>query len=127
MLQSKSILNIADNSGAREIMIIQVKGKGKGGKWHRYARVGDIVSAAVKKVTPNGDIKDGDKCHAVIVRVRKEVRRKDGTYIRFDDNAAVLIDPKDKTPKGTRVFGPVSRELRERGFNKIISLAKEVL
>lgn len=127
MLQSKSILTVADNSGAKEIMIIQVKGGIKGGKWHRYARVGDIVSAAIKKVTPNGNYKDGDKCHAVIVRTKKELRRKDGSYIRFDDNAAVLIDQKNKDPKGTRVFGPVARELKSRGFNKVISLAPEVL
>jgi len=127
MLQSKSILKVADNSGAKEIMVIQVKGGVKGGKWHRYASVGDIVSAAIKKVTPNGNYKDGDKCHAVIVRTRKEVRRKDGTYIRFDDNAAVLVDPLKKDPKGTRVFGPIARELKSKGFNKVISLAPEVL
>lgn len=127
MLQSKSFCSVADNSGAKEIMIIQVKGGVKGGKWHRYAHIGDIVSAAITKVTPNGNYKDGDKCHAVIVRTRKELRRKDGTYIRFDDNAVCLVDPKNRDPKGTRVFGPIARELKTRGFNKVISLAPEVL
>ncbi|QQR93342.1 50S ribosomal protein L14 [bacterium] len=127
MLQSKSHVTIADNSGAKEAMIIQVRGGLKGGKWHRYARIGDICSAAVTKVKPNGQFKDGDKCHIVIVRTKKEQRRKDGTYIRFDDNAAVIIDMKNRDPKGTRVFGPIARELKAKGFNKIISLAPEVL
>lgn len=127
MLQSKSHVTIADNSGAKEIMIIQVRGGVKGGKWHRYAFLGDICSAAITKVTPNGQYKDGDKCHVVIIRTHKEARRADGTYIRFDDNAAVVIDPKNKDPKGTRIFGPVARELKAKGFNKIISLAPEVL
>lgn len=108
-------------------MVIQVRGGLKGGKWHRYGRIGDIVSAAITKVAPNGQYKDGDKCHAVIVRVHKEYRRKDGTYIRFDDNAAVIIDLKTRDPKGTRIFGPVARELKEKTFNKLISLSTEVL
>ena len=127
MVQSQSKLKVADNTGAKEIMIIQVRGGVKGGKFHKYGRVGDIVSAAITKVIPNAGVKDGDKCHAVIIRCRKECRRSDGTYIRFDDNAAVLIDPKTKAPKGTRIFGPVSRELKQKGFTKIISLAPEVL
>jgi len=127
MVQSKSILKIADNTGAKEIMVIQVKGGVKGGMWHRFGYLGDIVSATIRKALPNGAVKDGEKCHAVIVRTRKETRRKDGSYIRFDDNAAVLIDPKTKEPKGTRIFGPIARELKQKRFTKIISLAPEVL
>lgn len=127
MIQSLSRLKIADNSGAKEIMVIQVRGLKKGGGYQRFARVGDIVSASVKSVQPNGSIKKGDVVHAVIIRTRKEVRRKDGTYIRFDDNAAVIISIDSREPKSTRVFGPVARELKEKGFNKIISLAQEVL
>ncbi|MEI6887363.1 MAG: 50S ribosomal protein L14 [bacterium] len=127
MLQSQSVLKIADNTGAKEIMIIQIRGGVKGGKWHKFAFTGDIVSATIRKALPNGELKDGEKCHAVVVRCRKEMRRKDGSYIRFDDNAAVIVDPKTKEPKGTRIFGPVARELKAKGFNKIISLAPEVL
>jgi large subunit ribosomal protein L14 len=127
MLQSKSNITIADNSGAKSAMIIQVRGGLKGGKWHRYARIGDIVSATITNVTPNGNYKDGDKCHVVIVRVAKEYKRKDGSYIRFDDNAGVIIDLKNKNPKATRVFGPIARELKAKGFDKLVSLAEEVL
>lgn len=127
MVQSKTKLIVADNTGAKEIMIIQVKGDTKGGRWHRFGYLGDIVSAAITKVTPNMGVKDGEKCFAVIIRVHKEQRRSDGSYIRFDDNAVVLIDPKTKLPRGTRIFGPVARELKSKGYSKIISLAPEVL
>jgi len=127
MIQSLSRLKIADNSGAKEIMVIQVLGRKKGGTFQRTGTVGEIVSASVKKAAPNGDYNAGDIVHAVVVRTKKEVRRKDGSYIRFDDNAAVIIDKEKKDPKATRVFGPVARELKEKGFNKIISLAPEVL
>jgi large subunit ribosomal protein L14 len=127
MVQSLSRLKVADNSGAREIMIIQVLGDKKGGGYRRYARVGDIVSASVKDAIPNGAIKKGDVLHAVVIRTKKEIRRLDGSYLRFDDNAAVIIDKAKKEPKATRIFGPVARELKEKGFTKIISLASEVL
>ncbi|KXK10062.1 MAG: 50S ribosomal protein L14 [Candidatus Dojkabacteria bacterium] len=127
MVQSLSRLKVADNSGAKEIMVIQVLGRKKGGMYQRYAHVGDIVSASVKKALPNGNMTPGDVVHAVIVRTTKETRRKDGSYIRFDDNAAVIIDKDKKDPKATRIFGPVARELREKGFMKIVSLAPEVL
>lgn len=127
MVQSLSRLKVADNSGAREIMIIQVLGDKKGGGYRRYARVGDIVSASVKDAIPNGAIKKGDVLHAVVIRTKKEIRRLDGSYVRFDDNAAVIIDKAKKEPKATRIFGPVARELKEKGFTKIISLASEVL
>ena len=122
MIQMRSILDVADNSGARKIAVINAVGGSTG----RYARIGDIVTASVKEATPDGTVKKGQVVKAVVVRTRKEVRRKDGTYIRFDQNAAVLIK-EDGTPIGTRVFGPVARELRERRFMKIISLAPEVL
>jgi len=127
MVQSLSRLKVADNSGAREIMVIQVLGDKKGGGHRRYGRVGDIISASVKDAIPNGAIKKGDVLHAVVIRTRKEIRRADGSYLRFDDNAAVIIDKAKKEPKATRIFGPVARELKEKGFNKIISLASEVL
>lgn len=127
MVQTLSRLKVADNSGAKEIMVIQVLGRKKGGTYQRYARVGDIVSASVKKVLPNSSFTQGDVVHAVVVRTRKEIRRKDGSYIRFDDNAAVLIDKEKLDPKASRIFGPIARELRERGFGKIVSLAPEVL
>lgn len=127
MIQSLSRLKVADNSGAKEIMVIQVRGRKKGGNYQRFAKVGDIVSASVKKCQPNTAIKQGDVLHAVVIRTSKEIRRKDGSYIRFDDNAAVIISLENKEPKSTRVFGPVARELKEKGFNKIISLAQEVL
>lgn len=123
MIQHRSMLLVADNSGAKELMCIRVLG----GYKKRFAQIGDIITCAVKKAEPRGAVKKSDVVHAVIVRQRKEVRRKDGTYIRFDQNAAVIIDKKTKEPKGTRIFGPVARELRTVGFQKIISLAPEVL
>src|SRR6187200_585630 len=122
MIQMRSILDVADNSGARKISVINPVGGSTG----RYARIGDIVTASVKEASPDGTVKKGQVVKAVIVRTRKEVRRRDGTYIRFDQNAAVLIKP-DGEPIGTRVFGPVARELRERKFMKIVSLAPEVI
>lgn len=127
MVQKLSRLKIADNSGAKEIMVIQVLGNTKGGTYKRFGYVGDIVSASVKRVLPNGNYKKGDVVHAVIVRTRKEIRRKDGSYIKFDENAAALVNKDNKDPKGTRVFGPIARELKERGFTKLVSMAPEVL
>lgn len=123
MVQEESKLKVADNSGAKSLKVIRVLG----GYQKRYARLGDVVTVTVKEATPNGMVKKSDVLHAVIVRQKKETRRKDGTYIRFDENAAVIIDKKTKEPKGTRVFGPVARELRAMGYQKIISLAPEVL
>lgn len=122
MIQMRTILDVADNSGARKISCIHSLGSQVG----RVATLGDVITANVKEATPDGTVKKGQVVKAVIVRTRKEHRRKDGTYIRFDDNAAVLINDQ-KEPIGTRVFGPVSRELRERDFMKIVSLAPEVL
>ena len=122
MIQQETRLKVADNSGAKELGVIRVLG----GTGARYARVGDIVTCSVKDAAPNGQIKKKAVVKAVIVRTRGLVRRADGSTIRFDDNAAVLVND-DKTPKGTRVFGPVPRELRDLGFSKIISLAPEVL
>jgi large subunit ribosomal protein L14 len=113
----------ADNSGAKKLQVIRVLG----GYQKRYARLGDIVTCAVKEATPRATVKKSDVVHAVLVRTAKETRRKDGTYIRFDENAVVVIDRKTREPKGTRIFGPVARELRLKGFAKIISLAPEVL
>ncbi len=127
MIQRLSRLQVADNSGAKEIMVIQVLGTKKGRMFQKTGTVGDIVSASVKRSIPNGNYKNGDVVHAVVVRVSKEVRRKDGSYIRFDENAAALISKDTKEPKGSRIFGPVARELKEKGFNKLISLAPEVL
>jgi len=127
MIQSQTRLKIADNTGAKEIMVIQILGQRKGGTFQKSGTVGQIVSASVKEAIPNGAIKPGDVVYAVIVRTHKELRRKDGSYIRFDDNAAVLIDKEKKDPKGTRIFGPVARELKDLGYSKIISLAPEVL
>ncbi|MFH1837968.1 MAG: 50S ribosomal protein L14 [Candidatus Kuenenbacteria bacterium] len=123
MIQHRSILKAADNSGAKRIMCIRVLG----GYKKRYARIGDIITAVVKEAQPRATVKKSDIVKAVIVRIKKETRRKDGTYIRFDENAAVIIDPKTKNPKGTRIFGPIPRELRTKEFTKIISLAPEVL
>lgn len=123
MIQSLTMLKSADNSGAKLLMCIKVNGGFK----RRYAYVGDIITASVKEAAPHAAIKKGQVVKAVIVRQRKEIRRADGSYIRFDDNAAVVVDPKSKDPKGSRIFGPVARELRTGGFNKIISLAPEVL
>jgi len=122
MIPIETVLRISDNSGARRAKCIRVLG----GTGRRYARVGDIIVVAVKDALPGGTVKKGDVARAVIVRTRKEHRRKDGTYIRFDENAAVIIDA-NKEPRGTRIFGPVARELRERKFMKIISLAPEVI
>ncbi len=122
MIQQESVLNVADNSGAKKILVIRVMG----GSHRRSGSIGDIVIGAVKEATPHADVKKGDVVRAVVVRTHKEVGRKDGTYVRFDDNAAVIID-KQNIPKGTRIFGPVARELREKGFMKIVSLAPEVL
>lgn len=122
MIQEYSRLVVADNSGAREAMVIKIYG----GSWRRFGGIGDTVMVTIKDALPNGPIRPGQKSKAVIVRTRKEHRRSDGTYVRFDDNACVLIDDKGE-PKGTRVFGPVARELRERKFTKIVSLAAEVV
>lgn len=122
MIQMQTMLTIADNSGAREARCIHVLG----GTRRRYARLGDVVVISVQDAIPGGNVKKGEVARAVIVRTRKEFRRKDGSYIRFDDNAAVLIDPNGE-PRGTRIFGPVARELREKRFMKIISLAPEVI
>lgn len=122
MIQHTSNLMVADNSGAKQLRCIKVLG----GTRRRYASIGDIIVCSVQAATPESKIKKGDVCKAVIVRTRKEIRRTDGSYIRFDENAAVLINPA-KEPIGTRVFGPVARELRATGFTKIISLAPEVL
>ncbi|MBQ3451098.1 MAG: 50S ribosomal protein L14 [Selenomonadaceae bacterium] len=122
MIQQQSRLNFGDNTGAKEIMCIRVLG----GSFRRYANIGDIIVASVKSATPGGQVKKGDVVKAVVVRSKKGLRRPDGSYIRFDENAAVIIK-EDKTPRGTRIFGPVARELREKDFMKIISLAPEVL
>jgi large subunit ribosomal protein L14 len=123
MIQHRSILKVADNTGAKKLMCIRVLG----GYKKRYARLGDIITVAVKEVEPRGMVKKSDVLHAVIIRTKKETRRKDGTYIRFDDNAAVIVDKKTKQPKATRIFGPVAWELREKEFAKIVSMAPEVL
>ena len=122
MIQQESRLKVADNTGAKELLCIRVMG----GSVRRYASVGDIIVATVKDATPGGVVKKGDVVKAVVVRTVKSVRRKDGSYIRFDENAAVIIKD-DKTPRGTRIFGPVARELRDKQFMKIASLAPEVL
>ena len=122
MIQQQSYLKVADNTGAKELMCIRVLGGSK----RRYANIGDVVVASVKKATPGGTVKKGDVVKAVIVRSVRGLRRDDGTYIRFDENAAVIIK-EDKNPRGTRIFGPVARELRERDFMKILSLAPEVI
>jgi large subunit ribosomal protein L14 len=122
MIQSETYLNVADNSGAKKLLCIKVLG----GSRRRYASIGDIVVCSVKNALPNAQIKKGDKVRAVIVRTHKEIRRQDGSYIRFDDNAAVVVDTQ-MNPRGTRIFGPVARELRDKNFMKIVSLAPEVL
>ncbi|MEK7682740.1 MAG: 50S ribosomal protein L14 [Chloroflexota bacterium] len=123
MIQQESRVKIADNTGGRELQVIRVLG----GSRRRYGRVGDMVVGTVKSAVPNSTVRKSDVVHAVIVRTVKEYRREDGSYIRFDDNAAVVLDADKVNPKGTRIFGPVARELRERGFTKIISLAPEVV
>ena len=122
MVQQQSILKVADNTGAKEIMCIRCLG----GSYRKYAGVGDIIVASVKTATPGGVVKKGDVVKAVVVRTKKPIRRADGSYVRFDENAAVIIRD-DKTPKGTRIFGPVARELRDGDYMKILSLAPEVL
>ncbi len=122
MIQQESYLKVADNTGAKEIKCIRVLG----GSYRKYANIGDIIVAAVKSAAPGGTVKKGDVVKAVVVRSVKGLRRADGSYIRFDENAAVIIKD-DKTPKGTRIFGPVARELRDKDFMKIVSLAPEVL
>lgn len=122
MIQQESILRIADNTGAKSVLCIRVLG----GSRRRYAGVGDVIVATVKDAIPNAGIKKGEVIQAVVVRTAKETRRRDGTYIRFDDNAAVIINPAGE-PRGTRIFGPVGRELREKKYMKIVSLAPEVL
>jgi large subunit ribosomal protein L14 len=123
MIQQESRIKVADNTGGRELLVIRVVG----GSRRRYGHLGDVVVATVKSATPHGAVKKSDLVRAVIVRTAKETRRDDGSYIRFDDNAAVILDADGVNPKGTRIFGPVARELREKGFTKIVSLAPEVL
>jgi large subunit ribosomal protein L14 len=122
MIQQESRIRVADNTGARELLCIRVRG----GSHRRYAGVGDIIVGTVKQAAPQGAVRKGEVVHAVVVRTKKQFGRDDGTYIAFDENAAVLIDPQNN-PRGTRIFGPVARELRERNFMKIVSLAPEVL
>ena len=122
MVQQQTILKVADNTGAKEIMCIRCLG----GSYRKYAGIGDVIIASVKSATPGGTVKKGDVVKAVVVRTKKPIRRADGSYLRFDENAAVIIKD-DKTPKGTRIFGPVARELRDGEYMKILSLAPEVL
>lgn len=122
MIQTESRLKVADNSGAKELLCIRILG----GTGRKYANVGDVIVCAVKDATPGGQVKKGDVVKAVVVRTAFGMRRPDGSYVKFDQNAAVIIN-EDKTPKGTRIFGPVARELRDRGYMKIVSLAPEVL
>ena len=117
------MLKVADNTGAKKVQCIGIPG----GTGIRYGRIGDIIKVSVKVAQPHSSVKKGDVLDAVVVRTRKEIRRKDGTYLRFNENAVVIVDKKSKEPKGTRIFGPVARELRDKGFTKIISLAPEVL
>ncbi|MCD6096812.1 50S ribosomal protein L14 [bacterium] len=122
MIQVGTMLNVVDNTGAKLAQCIRIPGA----SFRRYAYLGDVVTVAIKKAIPHTSVKKGDIAHGVVVRVRKEARRKNGTYIRFDDNAIVLINKETKEPKGNRIFGPVARELREKGYLKIIALAPEV-
>ena len=122
MIQMQTMLKVADNSGARKVQCIKVLGGSK----RRYASIGDVIICSVKEAMPNGNVKKGDVVRCVVVRVKKEIRRTDGSYIKFDENAAVLIN-QDGSPRGTRIFGPVGRELRDKRFMRIISLAPEVL
>ncbi len=123
MIQQESRVKVADNTGGREMLVIRVLG----GSRKRYGRIGDIVVGTIKSASPHGAVSKSDVVRAVIVRTAKEYRRDDGSYIRFDDNAAVILDTDGQNPKGTRIFGPVARELRDKGFTKIVSLAPEVL
>lgn len=122
MIQQETMLNVADNTGAKKLLCIQVMG----GSYRKYGNIGDIITASVKDASPGGVVKKGEVVKAVVVRTKKGLRRNDGSYIRFDENAAVIIKD-DKSPRGTRIFGPVARELRDKNFMKIISLAPEVL
>ena len=123
MIQVRSYLKIADNPGAKVVNVFSVSGKNS----RRFATVGDIVACSVRQAAPHSQVKKGDKVYAVILRLRKEIRRKDGSYIRFDENAGVLVNKENGEPKGTRIFGPIPRELRDKGFTKIVSLAPEVI
>lgn len=123
MLQVRSLVKVADNTGAKIVNVFSVNGKNA----RRFARLGDIIAGSVRQVAPGGQVKKGDKVYGVIVRTRKEVRREDGSYIRFDENAIVLVNKDSVEPRGSRIFGPVARELREKGFAKIVSLAPEVI
>ncbi len=123
MIQVRSWLKVCDNTGAKIVAAFSVNGKNA----RRFATIGDIISCSVKQAAPHGQVKKGDKVYAVIVRLRKEMRRKDGSYIRFDENACVLVNKDSVEPRGTRIFGPIPRELRDKGFTKIISLAPEVI
>jgi len=123
MIQVQTRLKLADNTGAKRVQCIKVLGGNK----KRYAGIGDIITVAVKEAVPHSMVKKSDVLQAVIVRTKKEIKRKDGVCLRFDENACVIVDKKNKEPKGTRIFGPVARELRDKGFNKIVSLAPEVL
>ncbi|MDD4332729.1 MAG: 50S ribosomal protein L14 [Patescibacteria group bacterium] len=123
MIQVQTTLNVADNSGAKKVQCIKVLGSNQ----KRYARIGEVIVAAVKEATPHAAVKKSDVVKVVIVRTKKEIRRKDGTYIRFDDNACVVVDAEKKEPKASRIFGPIAREVRKAGFVKIASLAPEVL
>ncbi|OGK28672.1 50S ribosomal protein L14 [Candidatus Roizmanbacteria bacterium RIFCSPHIGHO2_02_FULL_40_9] len=123
MLQLRSTLKVADNSGAQDVYLIGIPGRGR----KRFAHLGDLITAIVKKADPYGQVKKGEIVYAVVVRTRKEVRRKDGSYVRFDDNACVILQGKESIePKGTRFFGPLAREIKDRGYNKISSLAEEI-
>lgn len=123
MLQVRSLIKIADNTGAKIVNVFSVNGKNA----RRFAGVGDIVAGSVRQAAPGGQVKKGDKVYALIVRTKKEIRRKDGSYIRFDENAGILVDKEKGEPRGTRIFGPVAREIRDKGFNKIVSMAPEVI
>lgn len=123
MLQLRSVITVADNSGAKDIYLIGIPGRGN----KKYAYIGDVITGVVKKADPNGQVKKGEVVYAVIVRTRKEVRREDGSYVRFDDNACAILDSKTtQEPKGSRFFGPLAREVKERGYSKIASLAAEI-
>lgn len=124
MIQHRSMLNVADNTGARKLMVIQIYGGSK----RKFGRIGDILNCVVKEAIPTGQVKESDMVKAVLVRSKKEFRRQDGSYVRFSDNAAVVIDNrKDKNPLGTRIFGPIAREIKDKGFAKIASMAPEVV
>jgi large subunit ribosomal protein L14 len=123
MIQMKTKLKVADNTGAKLVQCIRVLGGSK----RRYGRVGDLIVAVVKEAEPRREIKEHDIVRAVIVRTKKEIRRKDGTYVRFDDNACVIVDPKTGDPKGTRIIGPIAREVKEKGFEKVAALAEEIV